>query len=62
MDDEHYKKKMAVNLQQASLWLIEDGVKVFSEKGKDGLHRKLVDDWGVLLWKIDGSVQNSVSA
>ena len=50
VDDEHYKKKMAVNLQQASLWLIEDGVKVFSEKGKDGLHRKLVDDWGVLLW------------
>ncbi len=50
VDDDFYKKKMAENLQQASLWLIEDGVKVFSEKGKDGLHRKLVDGWGVLLW------------
>lgn len=49
-NEEFYKTKMAENLKNASTWLIQDGVKMFSEKGKKGLHRKLVDEWGVLLW------------
>ena len=50
VNDEHFERKMAKNLQEASEWLIEHGINVFSEKGKSAIHRKLVDEWGVLLW------------
>lgn len=50
VDDEHFAKKMAKNLQEASEWLIGHGIEVVSEKGKSAIHRKLVDEWGVLLW------------
>lgn len=50
MENDFYKKKMIENMRLASVWLIEEGIKVFSSKGKEGLHRKLVDEWGVQLW------------
>ncbi len=46
---EFYIKKAKEDLKQASLWIIEEGVSVFSRKGKKGLHRKLVDEWGVII-------------
>ena len=50
VDDEFYKKKMIKNLNAASIWLIEEGVHTFNKFGKNGIHRKLVDEWGVQIW------------
>ena len=50
VDNDFYRNKMMNNMKLASLWIIEDGIQVFTEKGKDGLHRKLVDEWGVQIW------------
>lgn len=50
VNDEHFERKIATNLQEASEWLIGNGIEVFSDKGKSAIHRKLVDEWGVLLW------------
>lgn len=50
VDDDFYKNKMIKNMNDASRWVIEDGVYTFSEKGKEGLHRKLVDTWSVQIW------------
>lgn len=50
VDDDKYKMKMMENMTSASLWIIQDGINVFSEKGKNGIHRKLVDEWGVQIW------------
>lgn len=49
-DDDKYNIKMIENLNTASLWLIEEGVHTFRESGKNGIHRKLVDEWGVQIW------------
>jgi len=49
-DDEYLIKKMQKNLQLASIWLIEDGVLTFRDFGKEGIHRKLLDEWGVIIW------------
>lgn len=50
VDQEHYKNKMAANLWLASIWLVEEGVETFQKEGKKGIHRKLVDTWGVQIW------------
>ncbi|MBL4865530.1 MAG: hypothetical protein JKY67_23035 [Pseudomonadales bacterium] len=50
MDDEFYRNKMIKNLNVASVWLIEEGLYTFKKSGKNGLHRKLVDEWGVQIW------------
>lgn len=50
VDDELYKNKMIKNLNAASIWLIEEGVHTFKKSGKNGIHRKLVDEWGVQIW------------
>ena len=49
-DDEFYKTRVIENMKLASTWIIENGVNVFSEDGKPGIHRKLVDEWGVQIW------------
>lgn len=50
LEDDFYKEKMMENMKLASSWLIQEGIEVFFEKGRDGLHRKLVDEWGVSFW------------
>ena len=50
VDDEFYRNKMVKNLNLASVWLIEEGVYTFKKSGKHGIHRKLVDEWGVQIW------------
>lgn len=50
MEDEFYKNKMIKNLNLASVWLIEQGVHTFKQSGKSGIHRKLIDEWGVQIW------------
>lgn len=50
VNDEFYKNKMIKNLNAASIWLIEEGVHTFNKSGKNGIHRKLVDKWGVQIW------------
>lgn len=50
MDDKFYKNKMIKNLNSASVWLIKEGVYTFKKSGKSGIHRKLVDEWGVQIW------------
>lgn len=50
VDNEFYKEKMKKNMGLASIWLIEEGVSAYAKGGKQALHRKLVDEWGVLLW------------
>ena len=50
VDDDYYNKKMIKHLNESTIWLIEEGVYTFKESGKYGIHRKLVDTWGVLLW------------
>ncbi|WP_299394866.1 hypothetical protein [Pelagibius sp.] len=50
LDDEYYRNKAQKHLQLASIWLIEEGVLTFRESGKEGIHRKLVDEWGVQIW------------
>lgn len=49
-NDDFYRDKMLKNLSSASLWLIEKGVYTFNLSGKEGIHRKLVDEWGVQIW------------
>jgi len=58
VESDAYRQKMVENMKAASLWLIEEGVSTFSMKGKEGLHRKLVDQWGVQLW-VDPWVETS---
>jgi hypothetical protein len=48
--EENYNDKMIDNLNAATEWLITEGPYTYSLFGKQGIHRKLVDEWGVLLW------------
>ena len=50
LDDEYYIKKAQEDLHFASIWLIEEGVLTYRISGKEGIHRKLVDEWGVQIW------------
>ncbi len=50
MGEEFYKNKMIKNMKVAGRWIISDGVRTFSTGGKNAIHRKLVDDWGVQIW------------
>jgi len=50
VDDEFHKNKMIENMKLSSLWIVKEGVSVFFRDGKNGLHRKLVDEWGVQIW------------
>ena len=49
-DNEQYSQKVISNMHQASEWIIEEGIKIYATKGREELHRNLVDTWGVLLW------------
>lgn len=50
VDDEFYRNKMIKNLNLAAVWLIEEGVYTFKKSGKEGISRKLIDEWGVQIW------------
>jgi hypothetical protein len=58
-DEELYKKKSIENMKVASVWVIEEGVRTFSKEGKEGVFRKLLDEWGVQLW-VDPWVESDV--
>ena len=58
-DDEFYKQKSIESLKQASVWVIEEGVRTFSQKGKEGVFRKLLDEWGVQFW-VDPWVETDI--
>ena len=50
VDDKYYIEQAQKDLQLASIWLIEEGVLTFRDSGKEGIHRKLLDEWGVQIW------------
>ena len=50
VDDHFYRNKMSENMNSAGHWIIREGVNTFSDGGKEAIHRKLVDDWGVQIW------------
>ena len=50
IENQFYSNKMAKNINSAGHWIIREGVHRFSEGGKQAIHRKLVDDWGVQIW------------
>lgn len=50
IDGMDYAKKVAQNLDAASVWVIQEGVRTYSEKGRQGVFRKLLDEWKVQLW------------
>ena len=50
MDDDYYNKKMIKHLNESTIWLIEEGVYTFNNSGKNGIFRKLLENWGVQLW------------
>lgn len=58
-DEERYKKKSIENMKVASVWVIEEGVRTFSKEGKEGVFKKLLDEWGVQLW-VDPWVESDV--
>jgi len=47
---EFYEEKAIEDMKSASIWVIEEGVHVYSQKGKEGVFRKLLDEWAVQLW------------
>lgn len=47
--DRFVRDKMIRNMELASVWMIEEGVNVYSKSGKEGLEDKLFE-WGVQLW------------
>jgi hypothetical protein len=50
VDDEALKAKFVENMKLASVWVIEEGVPVYESAGKEGVFRKLLDEWSVQLW------------
>ncbi|MEX2961984.1 hypothetical protein [Microbulbifer sp. TYP-18] len=58
-DDEFYKQKSIESLKQASVWVIEEGIRTFSQRGKEAIFKKLIDEWGVQLW-VDPWVETDV--
>ena len=50
MNEAALENKMKKNMSLAATWVIEDGISTYVSKGKSGLHRKLVDEWGVQIW------------
>lgn len=50
VDDEFYRNKMIENMKSAGHWVIGEGASTFAGGGKEAMHRKLVDTWGVSLW------------
>ena len=49
-DEEFYKNKMIQNMELASVWIVENGIQTFKQKGREGIFKKLLDQWGVQLW------------
>lgn len=49
-DDEYLIKETQEDLRLASIWLIEEGVLTYRNSGKEGIHRKLLDEWAVQIW------------
>lgn len=50
VDDEFYRTKMIKNMKGAGQWIISEGISTFADGGKEAMHRKLVDTWGVSFW------------
>ena len=50
VDQEFHKKKAIEDMKSASVWIIKEGMNFFSENGKDGIFRKLFDEYTVQLW------------
>lgn len=50
VDDDFYRNKMIENMNSAGHWMIREGISTFADGGKEAVHRKLVDDWGVQIW------------
>jgi hypothetical protein len=49
-DVDLYRSRAVENMKSASTWIIEEGSEVYSQKGKAGVFRKLLDEWSVQLW------------
>ena len=49
-DEEQLINKAVEDLNAASLWIIEEGIHVYTQQGKKGLDRKLFDEWIVGLY------------
>jgi hypothetical protein len=49
-DQQPYIEKMALNLQESSIWVIEHGIDTYVREGKEGVFRKLLDGWSVQQW------------
>ena len=47
---EFYEKKAIEDMKAASIWVIEEAVYVYAQKGKEGVFRKLLNEWAVQLW------------
>jgi hypothetical protein len=47
VDDEFYRNKMIENMKSAGRWVISEGISTFTNGGKEAIHRKLIDEWGV---------------
>jgi hypothetical protein len=48
--DEEHRHTLVESMKLGSRWAIEEEVQVYSENGKNGVFRKLLDDSGVQLW------------
>lgn len=52
VDDELYRNKMIENMESAGRWVVREGISTFAGGGKEAIHRKLVDEWGVQIWVV----------
>ena len=48
-DDMYYVNKMVQRLEEASIWMVEEGFQVYLNEGAQPLYRKMIDDWAVQL-------------
>lgn len=50
MTDQDYAHAAQRDLAEAALWLVENGITLFKQKGQEALTRHLLDRWHVQLW------------
>lgn len=53
--EQSYIDKMAANMREASIWVVQHGIEVYTQDGKAAVNRKLMDEWAVQMW-VDPSV------
>lgn len=54
-EEQAYIDKMASNMREASLWVVQHGIESYTQGGKEAIERKLMDEWAGQLW-VDPSV------